>query len=373
MFLIFRPLVKISKNKITPATLLIVRLDAIGDYILFRNFLKIIKESNAFANYKITLCGNIIWKDLAENLDKDVVDDFIWVSRKKFYNNIFYKIFVLKTIYKKGFDTVIYSTYTREILYGDEIVWASDAKVRIGSEGASDKHSKWKKQFVSDNWYTKLIPVNGENKFEFYRNKEFFETLFEKKLSLQRPVLNVEDAVLQGIPDKDYIVLFPGAGDKERLWDISNFYSVAFHLIEKLGMHIVIAGGVKEKALAEYFLDKPGSERIIDFTGKTSLSQLAVLISKSRLLIANETGAVHIAAATNVLFICISNGQHYERFHPYPEEIFPKGYYLYPVGFKTNSSEVEKTTEEYRYGSGLNINTVSPLDVINLCEKILLQ
>ncbi len=373
MFLIFRPLVKKNKNKIIPGTLLIVRLDAIGDYILFRNYLKIIRESNAYKDCKITLCGNIIWKDLAENLDGDVVDDFIWIERENFYNNIFYKISVLKTIYKKGFETAIHPVYTREILYGDEIVWASNAPVKIGSRGAADKHSKWKKHFVSDDWYTKLVPVSKEHKFEFYRNKEFFEKLFETKLNLQRPILKVDGVTQMQIPDKDYVLLFPGAGVKERLWDISNYYSVANYLIEKLGIYIAVAGGRSEKELAGFFLDKPGSEMVIDFTGKTSLLQLAVLISKAKLIISNETGAIHIAAAANIPFICISNGQHYGRFHPYPEEIFKKGYYLYPEGFKINSSDAGETSEEFRYGSVLNINTVSPLDVINLCDKILLQ
>ncbi len=52
-------------HKIPPSnSLLIVRLDAIGDYILFRNFLKVIRNSEKFNNYTITLCGNTLWKDI---------------------------------------------------------------------------------------------------------------------------------------------------------------------------------------------------------------------------------------------------------------------------------------------------------------------
>ena len=46
-------------------TLLIIRLDAIGDYLLFRNFLSVIRASRKYKDYEITLCGNIVWKDLS--------------------------------------------------------------------------------------------------------------------------------------------------------------------------------------------------------------------------------------------------------------------------------------------------------------------
>ncbi|MDW8465862.1 MAG: hypothetical protein RML35_06685 [Chloroherpetonaceae bacterium] len=70
------------KNKsFVPKTLLILRLDEIGDYVLFRNFLKEIRESERFKDYKITLCGNAAWKDLAEAFDKESVDEFIWISK----------------------------------------------------------------------------------------------------------------------------------------------------------------------------------------------------------------------------------------------------------------------------------------------------
>ena len=63
---------KVSNSK----NLLIVKMDAIGDYILFRNFLKAIKEDKKYSKYKITLCGNSVWKDISEKFDsKETVFD----------------------------------------------------------------------------------------------------------------------------------------------------------------------------------------------------------------------------------------------------------------------------------------------------------
>jgi hypothetical protein len=66
-----------SASKIPSKELLIVKTDAIGDYILFRNLLPYIRNSKRFQGYKIVLLGNVIWKDLAEFYDKDFVDEFI--------------------------------------------------------------------------------------------------------------------------------------------------------------------------------------------------------------------------------------------------------------------------------------------------------
>ena len=46
--------------------ILLIRLDAIGDYILFRNFIEVLKRNPKYSDYKITLLGNIVWRELAE-------------------------------------------------------------------------------------------------------------------------------------------------------------------------------------------------------------------------------------------------------------------------------------------------------------------
>ena len=70
-------------------TLLLVRIDSIGDYVLFRNFIGIIKKSEKYKDYKITLCGNIAWKELAETFDREFISDFVWIDSKKLSRNIF--------------------------------------------------------------------------------------------------------------------------------------------------------------------------------------------------------------------------------------------------------------------------------------------
>ena len=185
IFLVLDFFIGLKKQAVNPDSLLLLRFDSIGDYLLFRKFLKIIKEDERYKNCKITLCGNIIWRELAETLDSDVIDEFIWMNRKKFLKSISYKFSFLKMVHAKGFETVINSTYTRELLFGDQIVKTSRAINQIGNSGSPDKKNRMK--IFSNGFYTKLIPAAGENMFEFYRNKEFFENLLGKKLEIENP------------------------------------------------------------------------------------------------------------------------------------------------------------------------------------------
>ena len=369
-FLLIDLLLKGNKN-VTPKSLLLIRLDAIGDYVLFRNFLKIIRESEKYKNYKITLCGNILWKDLADSFDSDVVDNFIWIDRKEFYGNLLYKHKVLKKIRDIGFEIAIEATYSREILYGDEIIKVSCAKERIGNKGSEDKHANWKRNLFTDKWYTKLISPNNQNLFEFEYNKKFYQLLLGIETDIKKPSIDVTKINYEIPNNRDYIVLFPGVSALKRKWDIKNFGKVAEYIINKTNLDIVIDGSKKEINLAKYISNRLNSNRIIITAGKTSLSDMAKLISGAKLLISNDTSAVHFSAAVDTKFICISSGVYYSRFHPYPKEIFNKGYYVYPDEIKNSNKSFEELCELYRFDSNLDINSISAEEVIKLCDKIL--
>jgi len=99
-----------STNK---QTLLIVKIDEIGDYVLWRNMLTCFRQSERFRNYKITLCGNEVWKDLTLTFDKKNFDNFIWLNKKKFKSDMRYRYDFLKSVYKCGFEIVINPVFSR--------------------------------------------------------------------------------------------------------------------------------------------------------------------------------------------------------------------------------------------------------------------
>lgn len=242
---------KLSKQNKESKTLLVVRLDSIGDYLLSQNLFGSFKRSKKFGNYKITLCGNNAWQNLAETLNKNDFDSFIWIDRDKFHNNILHKFKILNQIYKMGFETTIDTTFSREMLFGDAIVKISRAKERIGSVVIADSITKLKRNIFSDRFYTKLIPDSKQNIFEFYRNKDFLESILIEKILIDKPYLDCTQIQITLPTKKDFAVIFPGAQEQKRRWSTSNFEIVIEHLIQKYNLDVIIAGSGSDSEISK--------------------------------------------------------------------------------------------------------------------------
>ncbi len=372
IYLILDTILSFQKQEKTPKTLLLIKLDSIGDYLLFRNFLKFFKTSDSYRNYKITLLGNIVWKDLAEKFDKESVDNFLWLDRNKFSNNLFYKFQLLNSIYKSGFETVIDCAYSREILFGDSIIKTSRATNRIGSVGSPDNYVKWKRNLLTDKFYTNLISTSDKIIFEFERNREFISKILNYNLDIRKPNLDTNEIDSFDFEEK-YIVIFPGANDTKRRWSVEKFSKVIFHIVNNYKFLIVLAGSNSDVKIVEKIFKHFVTNRVKNFVGKTNLPEFAKLIAGAELLITNETSAVHFAASVNTPFVCISNGNHFGRFHPYPEEAGVEGVFIYPKEIKNNLANIDYLKSKYGFGSNLDINLIDENEVISIVDKFLIK
>src|ERR1700761_7079681 len=100
--LLFRFLAKFRSPQ---KRLLIIKTDAIGDYILFRNFLEVVRSSEAYKDYKIHLLGNVLWSDLALKYDSRFTDEFIFTKPNDLYESPL-KLFKLGwRIFKNNYET----------------------------------------------------------------------------------------------------------------------------------------------------------------------------------------------------------------------------------------------------------------------------
>src|SRR5450432_1372000 len=70
--------------------MLIIRLDDIGDYLLFRNNLLVYKDSPRWSGHEIVLLGNSVWAGLFELLDRGTADRAIWVDKGKYARDASY-------------------------------------------------------------------------------------------------------------------------------------------------------------------------------------------------------------------------------------------------------------------------------------------
>lgn len=361
--------------KVTSKCLLIIRTDAIGDYVLFRNFLEILATSEKYKNYKITLLGNQIWKNLAENLDTNWVDNFIWLDRERFLNDPIYHTKLILKIRKKSYESVIYPTFSREFFHGDYLVKMTRANQKIAHQG-DFLHESEKIRLETQKIYDQLILTPSKTIFEFYRNQLFFENLLHQKMTLQNPFFpkNVVSPKSQNEGKK--IIFFPSANADFRRWSPAYFAKlsdlIAEKFAEKMTWKIEILGSSQDAEIGQK-IQKLSKQNIVNECGKTSLIGLIQKIAEADLLISNETVAIHLAACVKTPTICISNGNHLGRFNPYPPEIAPQILTIYPKNVQVelkNESNREKIYEKYAQKSDENIQEITPKEVFSLLEKM---
>ncbi len=111
-----------------------------------------------------------------------------------------------------------------------------------------------------------------------------------------------------------YVCIHPGASVPERCWPPANFAVVAKKMVER-GFKVVVTGTAGEADLAERVGAGLG-EDCVNLAGRTDLGPLAAVLRDSSLLICNDTGVSHVAAALKVPSVVISTGNNPERWAP---------------------------------------------------------
>jgi len=302
-------------KKIKQKSILIIRLDAIGDYVLFRNFIEILKKNKKYKDYKISLLGNIDWKDLSIDLDSEYIEEFFWLERKRFHIDPVYRYKKLKEITTYGYEIVINPAYSREYFFSSYmIIKLISANQKIGFNVNNES--------VINKFYSKLINSKENIIFEFDKNRDFFEKLLEEKLPIKKPFIKLKEKKISFDLPRDYAIIFVGGSKRYKKWDIKKYARVAKHLKNNYDYKIVLCGGVNDlddsNDFKQYFNDE-----YLDLVGKTNITELLQVIDNGTIMVSNDTAAPHIAVALNMknIFV-ISNRNAMARFVPYPENMF---------------------------------------------------
>jgi len=338
----------------TEKRLLLIRQEAIGDYILFRPFFPALRK--AFPDWKITLLGNSLWRSLAETLDTAYFDEFIWGNPKKFRRNPKYRYDFYRNIFTKNYHTAISPSFSRQINLESSLAYASGAKKRWAAESDTVNLTRNELQ-REDATFTKILPSLPVSTFEFLRLKHFFSQIIPEATLPEKVTLPQSLSTPKGLPTR-YAVFFPGAGIPWRQWPVAHFAKVADFLQRQGYQSIVFAGGPADYGIAEEIKAKTSHSDCQNWCGKTSLPEFLGLLQQADFLVSNESSAVHIMAALGKPFFCVSNGNHLGRFHPYPEHWETPQHYFYPEEIKNLAWE--EALKRYAGGSSLPISSVSP-------------
>lgn len=353
--------------------LLIIKSDGIGDYFLFRPLLPVIKAYARQKNWPVTLLvQNPVYTFSMEH-DQDTIDFWTLFDQNQYMRSLLYRFSFNRKIRKHHFATVFIPLTSKNINSHDSLVRICNATEKIGviddSYNAYLKHSV----LITDKWFTKLLdPEILPTDFEYIKNRKIISSFtgftigeVESKENLTLPAFFSEK------PKKSSFVIFHGANSEKRRWNQENWI-VLFK--EFPASQFVLCGGFQEIVQGMHIAKslKSFGHDVDDQTGKTTIEQMVNLIGNAKVLLSNETMAVHIAFLCKTPTLVISNGSHYMRFHPYPQNLAPFISFVYPNRFKKNENEILETVRQTgKYNSSFDINEIEPNQVLNDLNNLL--
>ena len=305
-----------QKNQLE--VVLLIRQDAIGDFVMWLDTAKEYRKLYPADKYKIVLVGNTIWYDLAEELPN--WDEVLAVDVKQFKTFSRYRWILLRKIRSFGAQIAIQPTFSREFYHGDSLIRASKAIRKISSVGDMGNRN-WLKKFIADSWHTELIPVSTRPMTELERNAEFFSGLSNYSHITGYPQLDIPELWLSSEwREKIFYILVPGTSGAVagKEWPPAFFSDLATKVFRQTGWEGLICGAKQEHSLGEQIL-KQCDAPLQNLCGLTTLVELAGLLSQSRLTISNDTGVVYLSSAVGTSSVCIVGGGHFGRFVPYPD------------------------------------------------------
>jgi lipopolysaccharide heptosyltransferase II len=114
-----------------------------------------------------------------------------------------------------------------------------------------------------------------------------------------------------------WIVLQPGARWPNKRWPAEYFAElVRLAGAERVDVRFAILGGAEDQALGQS-IAAGDSERCLDLTGKVSLPEMIEWIRLSTLMVTNDTGPMHVAAALGKPIVALFGPTEPRRTGPY--------------------------------------------------------
>jgi lipopolysaccharide heptosyltransferase II len=113
-------------------------------------------------------------------------------------------------------------------------------------------------------------------------------------------------------PSRPWVVIHPGVTAPSRQYPPERYALVARRLSLEDGVQVIFTGSPEEAALVERIRGWVGAPSV-SLAGQLSLAELGALFERSRLLLSNNTGPVHLAAALGtpvVVLYALTNPQH---------------------------------------------------------------
>lgn len=169
--------------------------------------------------------------------------------------------------------------------------------------------AEWQKYYINITRHWKTLPFNVVDLFIKVAGLSPQKIIPELVIDNNTDMWADNFLKQHGLQSGELLIGFhTGASTREKQWPIEYFAELSKRIISGLPARIILYGtatDIKDSSVIENSI--PG--KVIHAIGKTTHAQLAALMKKTALLITNDTGPMHIAAACSSKVISMHMGK----------------------------------------------------------------
>ena len=294
---------------------LCVRLDSMGDVLMTTPALGALKET--CPDRRITLLTSRAGRNVgifAPVVDRVLVYEAPWMKAAATRADAAFDHAIIRSLQMKLFDAaVIFTVYSQNPLPAALMCHLADIPLRLA-------HCRENPYQLLTDWVPESEPQNGI-RHEVQRQLDLVQsigcTAQNRNLSLKIPP-GVRQGMRQRLKRHNFdvhqpwVVIHPGASAPSRRYPPENFAALAGILTNKHGWQAVYTGSAEERTLVDKIRVQSQAPSL-SLAGQLSFAELAALIDLAPILISNNTGPAHIAAAAGTPVIDLyapTNPQH---------------------------------------------------------------
>ncbi|MCC2642080.1 MAG: Lipopolysaccharide heptosyltransferase [Nitrospira sp.] len=295
--------------------ILCVRLDQLGDVIMTSPALRAVKDS--MPGRTITLLtspGGAEAARLMPFVDDILVYEAPWMKGCAFRDNASADRQFIDQLRASAFDAaILFTVYSQSSLPAALMCYLADIPLRLA-------HCRENPYQMLTDWVREPEP-DAAIRHEVRRQLDLVSVMgahsLDQHLSMTIPLPSRELIGhllrrLLGAVERPWVVIHPGASAASRRYPPESFAMVARQLIQDFGWTVIFTGTQPERRLIETIREQTAAPTH-SLAGELDLGSLAALLERAPLVISNNTGTVHVAAAVGTPVVdlyALTNPQH---------------------------------------------------------------
>lgn len=293
--------------------ILCIRLDAMGDVLMAEPAIRALKTTSPDRSVTLlTSSSGAAIARLMPSIDHILVYEAPWMKATAMRDTSRADLDMAAQLRKLNFDAaVILTSYSQSPLPAAMLCYLADIPCRLA-------HCRENPYQLLTHWIAETEP-HQHVRHEVRRQLDLVSTLGarteDERLSLSVPGearQRADEILVELVGDRPWILIHPGATAASRRYTPEGFAQVADCLHEGEGCEILFTGNAAESDLINEIQSRMCTPSH-SLAGRLDLATFAAVIARAPVLLSNNTGAVHVAAAMGTPVVdlyALTNPQH---------------------------------------------------------------